>query len=305
MRAPILYRWRNAIALGFAVLPNGVTTALEPPLKPVAGATTTREAGGTEVELYYGTVKVGTVHPTESGVSPASTVVTAEAMGGPVAPIGPVGEAMVDSLHAVRNSAWKVSSALVSYLARAEDRAKTPLDPHTFILTSPGQLSPLASAPAASQQPTVVVIRESGSDSRSAAMEGGGITLGTGSLIGLGIGVLGIGIGFAGWRRRMAMVPAVAPPVMDGNSVLLMGKYNAGPRRETAERFEIGQSYQTVQAEKKKTEAEKQQAVLEHILSQNIALHAQLAETVDNVGTNPDLPLAESIVDESPLPIPA
>ena len=37
---------------------------------------------------------------------------------------------------------------------------------------------------------------------------------------------------------------------------------------------EIGPSYQLEQQEKKKTEAAKQDAVLEFILSQNIALHA-------------------------------
>jgi hypothetical protein len=228
-----------------------------------------------------------------------------------VVPNAPVGDAMVDTLHAFRDGTWNVSNAVVSYLAKAEERAKKSADPRTFVLTSAAQLSPLpphsggTPATAASVQPTVVVIKESGNDSRSATIDTGGIILGVGSLLGLGIGVLGIGIGYAGWRRRMTPlhIPSPpSPPAVPGDGILLSGKYNAGPRRETAERFEIGPSYQTTQAEKKQTEAEKQQAVLEHILSQNIALHAQLATPVDTSETNPETTDSEPYAVEIPMP---
>jgi hypothetical protein len=125
-----------------------------------------------------------------------------------------------------------------------------------------------------------------------------GVTLSTDTLLGLGVGVVGLGFGFAAYLRSgRASSPALKPlalpsqPVPDG--VMLMGKYNAGPRPAPAEKFELGPTYQDVQEEKKKAEAESQQAVLEFILSQNLAPHAELAgpepEAAEPDLTGPDL----------------
>jgi hypothetical protein len=74
---------------------------------------------------------------------------------------------------------------------------------------------------------------------------------------------------------------------MSGDGVLLMGRYNAGPRPTTAEKFDIGPSYATLREEKKRAQVQNQQAVVEFILGQNIALQAQLNKDAES------LPLAE------------
>jgi hypothetical protein len=149
--------------------------------------------------------------------------------------------------------------------------------------------APPAAAPApaaqSAQPQTVVVIREQSADARPAVAEQPrGVTLGGDTALGIGIGVLGLGIGLAGWRRKAAATAAATaamrhptpPPPVTHDGLLLMGKYNAGPRREQIERFDLGPSYQVEQEEKKKVEEANQEAVLEFILSQNIALHTDL-----------------------------
>jgi hypothetical protein len=153
--------------------------------------------------------------------------------------------------------------------------------------------------PPAPQQPTVVVIREPGEAREPAPVvveQPHGVVLGTEALMGIGVGVLGVGFGLMGWLRRSATANAAAtnaatlaaalrhptPPAhAPEDGLLLMGKYNAGPRRENVERFELGLSYQSEQEEKKKAEAANQQAVLEFILSQNVALHTDLFGPAD------------------------
>lgn len=160
--------------------------------------------------------------------------------------------------------------------------------PQPITVNVPAPATP-APPPPAPQQPTVVVIREP-DENRSAAPameQPRGVVLEPEALMGIGVGVLGLGVGLVGWLRRPAATPNLAtvaaamrhpsPPAhAPEDGLLLMGKYNAGPRRETVERFEIGPSYQTEQEEKKKAEAANQQAVLEFILSQNVALQTDL-----------------------------
>jgi hypothetical protein len=164
---------------------------------------------------------------------------------------------------------------------------------------------PAAPAPAAApaqqqqQQPQIVVIRESGEPrpmmmpAPMPAAEARGVTLSTETLLGFGVGVVGLGFGFAAYLRSgrvaaVALKPPAPPSQMAPDGVMLMGKYNAGPRPAPAEKFELGPTYQDVQEEKKKAEAESQQAVLEFILSQNLALHAEIAGP-DAAEPEPDL----------------
>src|SRR5207249_3188171 len=102
----------------------------------------------------------------------------------------------------------------------------------------------------------VVVIREQSGEARPAAEQSRGVTLGVDTLLGVGLGLVGFGFGFAGWRRRAATTAAAAamrhptpPPPITADGLLLMGKYNAGPRRETVERFDLGPSYQVEKEE--------------------------------------------------------
>ena len=71
------------------------------------------------------------------------------------------------------------------------------------------------------------------------------------------------------------MVPVAAPPMgaspLDGG-VRLQGKYNAGPVPETAEKFDLGPTYHDDVAAKKQAEVRNNDAVVQFILDQNLAL---------------------------------
>lgn len=160
-----------------------------------------------------------------------------------------------------------------------------------------------AATPVAATQPTVVVVREPAGEIQARppvtpVAEPDGITISVGTLLaGLSLLVLiaglVIGIGYAVVRqavvRRRDAPPALAVPAapVASDGLLLMGKYNAGPPRGTAERFEIGNSYQAEQAEKRKARAEQQEALVAFILSQNLALHDQIAGEAGTAGTPP------------------
>jgi len=155
-----------------------------------------------------------------------------------------------------------------------------------------------ASTPPA--QPQVIVLKDRDSDTHtspnssiSSLDQVRGITLSHELLLGLSGGIVGLGVGAWVWRRRKAvpssrgMHPLPYVP-LGGDGVLLMGRYNAGPRPATAEKFEIGPSYAVMREEKKKIEAQNQQALVEFILGQNVALHAEVFGSATD-----SLPLAE------------
>jgi hypothetical protein len=171
---------------------------------------------------------------------------------------------------------------------------------------------PSAAPPTATAPPQVIVLRERDGDIHSSPNppvsspeQARGITLSHELLLGLGVGVIGLGIGAWGWRRRKMSSPSrgthLLPYVpLGGDGVLLMGRYNAGPRPTTAEKFDIGPSYAAMREEKKKIEAQNQQALVEFILGQNVALHQEL------YGTTPDcLPMAEECHEGESASIPS
>ena len=90
-----------------------------------------------------------------------------------------------------------------------------------------------------------------------------------------------------GSRKTVATPAQVSPiipmpmPAIDSNSVQLMGKYNAGPMRETAEKFEMGPTYHEELRQKKQVEEVNNTAAVEFILNQNLALLAALNPNAD------------------------
>lgn len=304
MQHPFPTRWRRALALGVVALPLAGLRAEEPDVPPVAPVQpevapvapvrpTTRN-----IDVYYGTMKVGPVIP-----PPMITLVPIPQLHEHRDAQAPrVTDAVLDTLNAVRDSTNRVNDATADLLLRIGERVRVSPEPAPVVQASHSVPQPLPAslvapwlvpvqpvaplvapaAAAAPQQPTVVVIRES-SDSRPAPVEAPrGITLSSDTLLGVAVGVGGLGLGFAGWRRKRNEVAAAAVPLAmpaappPGDGVLLMGKYNAGKMPEPKERFEIGPSYQDQQREKKKVESENQNALVEFILMQNLALQTEL-----------------------------
>jgi hypothetical protein len=141
-----------------------------------------------------------------------------------------------------------------------------------------------ASAPA---QPQVVVIREP-AESRTAPETANGMTFNSATLLAFGVGFLGLMFSIKAWssaarKKDPALVPifqtAAGPVVLDPNSVNLMGKYNAGPKPDSAEKFELGPTYDEQLLQKKKVEEANNAAAVEFILNQNLTLLAALNPT--------------------------
>jgi hypothetical protein len=323
MTIPISSRWRRAIALGLVWLPAGTLASAAdsdpvwtPPGLPAPSPT---QRTVQDVEIIHGTTKVYPIYrPKPTPVLPA------EAKPWPGAP------PYVPPPPAIHEDPRPVPPPPTEIFVRIEDRqsppapAPTPAAPSSppIILTGytlplppggpysgsapwllPAPVAPVVPPPAATpaQPQTVVVIREQSADARPAVVEQPrGVTLGGDTALGIGVGVLGVGIGLAGWRRKTAATAAAAaamrhptpPPPVTHDGLLLMGKYNAGPRREQIERFDLGPSYQVEQEEKKKVEEANQGAVLEFILSQNIALHTDLFGPPEEPAPEPEAPEA-------------
>jgi len=140
-----------------------------------------------------------------------------------------------------------------------------------------------------SSPPTVVVIREPAVPSPVIPAGEAGVTLGYGMLGGMLVAGLGVAIGLVGWFRRptpaasaipepqpVTLVPAETPSTENG--IKLLGKYFAGPVPDTAERFELGQTYQEELQQKKQVEVANNQAAMEMLLQQNLTLLRSFAE---------------------------
>ncbi len=167
------------------------------------------------------------------------------------------------------------------------------------------------------QQPTIIVIRDAAAPAPVVAapvvaapapvpapvvepMRGVGFA--PESLLGFGVGLVGLGIGLMSWIRSSrqkkqelapttaSIPPSPASPPLDG--VFLAGGLYAGPRPDLAEPFDLGPTYEDEQLAKKRLEEENQNAVLEFILSQNLALQAAFAgPTVDETPAEPAGPV--------------
>jgi len=306
-------RWRKAIALGLLSLP-AVATASEPETSATTPVDKTRT-----IEVLHGTRKVSPdpvpiplsffpAIPPAPLLMPPQVVDTSatESDRTEIAPRSGDTRTIIIMGYAppspgpVQNAPWLVPTP--SFL---------PATPPAPAILPPAVVSqPVAATPPA--QPTVVVIREPASESpRNAASEPArGVTVGSDAIVGIAIGVAGLALGYAGWHRRpvtppaplpestpvpeptpvAAPVPSVVPPP---DSLMLLGEFNAGEPPTTAEKFDVGQSYEIEQQDKKKAEAQNQTALLEFILSQNLALHDDLADPdatlPEAMEVNPDL----------------
>ncbi len=263
--------------------PNSITNA--PPLPRLAR----------DVEVYHGTVKVWP--PARSAPTPTAAVrVWPVGIANPSRPSVPAIPAEVRREPLSITTTYCFAASQPGSLATTAPWlgiAPTPLLPAGAfsppIPPVPAQLTPAELAGTATRQQDLATlhVRELTPNSGPVMEPTRGVTIGLETLMGIGVGLLGVGYGYFNWRRRpevgtptvIASTPVAPTPVApEAGSIVLLGQYNAGPPREAAERFEIGPAYEAVVREKKKTEEQKQQAVLEFILSQNLALHAAGSE---------------------------
>ena len=265
-------RWRQALAAGVISLPTAAVAA-EP--EPAAGPRT--------MEILHGTRKVW---PVPAPVAPAPAPRPVAPAPAPVAPVREVVQT-AGTLESDNPSRVTESRTIIFAGTAAPYPVMTP---GSAPWLSSGQFAPVAppasqpATPTTPAQPTIVVIREPVSEPRPAADPARGVTVGSEVLLGIGLGAAGLGFGYAGWNRRRPVpsveaTPPAAPQKPSG--VLLLGEFDAGPLPTTAEKFDMGPSYQTVQQEKKKTEEQNQAAVLEFILSQNLALQDEFPDPDD------------------------
>ncbi|VTT99721.1 unnamed protein product [Gemmataceae bacterium] len=171
--------------------------------------------------------------------------------------------------------------------------------PGTLPTFPPHAVAPVSAAvtqPAAPIQPTIIVVREPAPPAplqvvaapvAPAPVEAARPAFAPESLLGFGVGALGLGVGLMGWlrtnRKKKAEAGAAAavelpsPAQRPQDGIVLSNGMYAGPRPELAEKFDLGPSYHDEQEQKKQQEAENQTAVLEFILAQNLALQAAFA----------------------------
>jgi hypothetical protein len=152
---------------------------------------------------------------------------------------------------------------------------------------------------AAPLQPTIIVVREPAPPApaqvvaapvAAAPVEAPRPAFAPETLLGFGVGALGLGVGLMGWLKSSRKKPADAaaatfdlpnPATRPLDGVVLSNGLYAGPRPDLAEKFDLGPSYHDEQEQKKQQEAENQTAVLEFILAQNLALQAAFAGPTD------------------------
>ena len=268
-------RVRQLIA-AFAV--SGTTTAaaqVPPAPFPIAAPSAPAEE---PVEIYYGTVKL----PMSASTVEASLVVPASASSLAAKNEPKSAEAFVAALHSVRDGTRDITAATVGLLGKAGERIRHTAESRPIILatyTIPASSVTIQPPPAATNappaQPQIVVVR----DAAPLAASEPGIALHLESLLAFGVGILGVLLAAVVWARgsrtveRTTLPLAIVPPVsFDPNLVQLSGQYNAGPKREPAEKFDLGTTYRDDVQQKEQMEAASNTAAVEFILNQNLAL---------------------------------
>ena len=266
-RTQFIRRARFAL-VGLAIGGANVAFAQQPPA-PFPVVAPAEEP----VEIIYGTTKVSTtpaeVIPVSASISmPRNEVKSAEAF--------------VAALHSVRDGTRDITAATVGLLGTVGDRVRHTVESRPIILATyamPASSVTMQPSPAAANapasQPQIVVVREAAPTTVAEP----GITLHLESLLAFGVGILGVLFAAIVWARgsrtggRSALPSAFVPHVsFDPNLVQLSGQYNAGPKREPAEKFDIGPTYGDDVQQKQQLEAASNTAAVEFILNQNLAL---------------------------------
>jgi hypothetical protein len=222
------------------------------------------------IEIFYGTKRVTPEPmPEAAAVVPASVV--------EVQPKSVL--TFQEALASVRDGSREIASAAVGMLGKVGDRVRHTADTRPIIIhttySAPAPAPAPMAAPAAAP-PQVVVVREP-ADVRHAEPAPAAVRLDL--LLACGAGLAAVGVGaWAALRRTKQPLPiaAVAPAPVDPNSVSLMGKYNAGPKREAAEKFELGLTYHEELKQQELVVEANNSAAVEFILNQNLALLAEL-----------------------------
>lgn len=241
-----------------------------------------------EPEIYYGAAKVGPAPasvPDAAPVIPAVIPAAAESEAKPRA-----GESIAEAMHSVRDGTREVSSAAVRVLGSVGDRIRhtaesRPIIIATFVPPPTTLPTPSVTVQTAASPAPIVVMKEAEPrpEPAVASPTSSGVTLSVESLIAGGVGLLGMLLAAMAWARGSRKQPAMPQPVvaaasmpLDPNSVHLMGQYNAGPKREAAESFDLGPTYAEELSQKKHAEAANDAAAVEFILSQNLSFLAEM-----------------------------
>ncbi|MBA4190554.1 MAG: hypothetical protein C0467_21415 [Planctomycetaceae bacterium] len=370
MNPPFWPRLGGTFAIGLAVLAAHNAVSAEPPTPVVQAEYPEPPAPEPEIERYHGTKKVGPISPQAPALRPPVVImvpppepvvqVEARTVAVPVVPDTRVSDAVVDTLHTVRDDTRRVSTAAAVLLGQVGGWLKAPAPearavfPITFsypapapipqpayyppvppwLMPAPAMLPAMPSTPItqasasvqqpAGQQPTIIVIREPNPAPiappaaapvvyapaplpPSVVEPARGVASAPESYIGIVFGIFGLGIGLASWLRSgrqkratqsphttaATTFPSASPAASPLDGVILEGGLYAGPRPDLAEPFDLGPSYEQEQVEKKRLESENQNAVLEFILSQNLALKAAFAGPTAEVAPAGPMPAAD------------
>lgn len=222
------------------------------------------------IEIYYGTKRV-----TPEPMPEAPAVV-------PVAAVEESPKAVssfLDAMASVREGTREISSATVGLLGKVGDRVKRTADSRPIIInTTYPTTAAVTPAPIAAAAPQVVVVKEA-VEARPAV--GASTDVHWTTLLACSMGLVAVGIAaWAATRRAKQTLPlstfAPTPLPLDPNGVSLMGKYNAGPKRETAEKFDLGPTYHEELQQKEQVIEANNTAAVEFILNQNLELLAAL-----------------------------
>lgn len=233
------------------------------------------------IEIYYGVKKVAP----PPIAAPEPVVVQASAAGNAnIVERSQSAESIAEVMHAVSDGVRDVSSAMGGFIRSVGEREKNSAEPRQIVI--PSSAMPVAGPSSASSQPQpqVVVIRES-AETRPLPEAASGLNFNLATIVAFSLGLLGLAFSLfnllGGTRKKQHLAAPIfqnttSPVPIDPNSVRLMGKFNAGPKPESAEKFEIGPTYLDQLQKKKIAETANDAAAVEFILNQNLALLATL-----------------------------
>lgn len=242
--------------------------------------------GEEPIVIDHGAAKVGPAPTIAPGASPAIPVVPAAGQAG----MGShTREVDAEAMHCDCDGSVNVSAA-ASLNEKASNRVKhiatsrlfitAALTPAPTTVTAPAVRvqTPVASAP-------VVVMNEPGARPAPKAPMPvtQTLTFRFETLISAGVGLFGLLLAILVWPRisrreseLAQVIPQGSPAPPDPKSIQLLGQYNAGPKRENVEKFEIGPAYHEELQQKRKAEEANNAAAVELILNQNLILLAAL-----------------------------